>query len=59
MRVRINILSYSRLIIVLYVGWGASLLSEDELSGIPGMVWKNDGSWYGGEGFGVEGSLDS
>ncbi len=47
---------YSFRVIVLYVGGGVSVVSELELSGVPGMSSRNGGmetGWLGGEG--VEG----
>ncbi len=56
LRLRMSIPRYSFRVIVLYVGGGVSVVSELELSGVPGMSSRNAGmetGWLGGEG--VEG----
>jgi hypothetical protein len=49
-----SILRYSLRIVILYVGEGVSVVAELELSGVPGMSWRNGGMET--DRFGVEGA---
>ena len=56
LRFRMSIARYSFRMVVVYVGGVVPVVSELELSGVPGMSWRNGGmetGWLGSEG--VEG----
>ncbi len=54
LRFRMNIARYSFRMVVVYVGGVVPVVSELELSGVPGMSWRNGGMET--DMFGVEGA---